>query len=511
MALLKAGSSNELPLSLLAFSFLDRYQKDPEFAVQHDFPTHVTDSNGRDDDDAPARYQKQLRRVCGGLVEHRQSDKWDEPWGCVEYTHRSVLELFAEGELKKDMESTLGGFNNVIALAHLVLAQVRFLDDDEVAKTVNMLYSGVVHMLLRWDGEKEPYTIVEFIDSYVKGSRRHDPGPGDFVSIITSPNRMLHPGSTSYRGTTFPTYFSTLSLAVFHRFNEYAKWKITHDPNCLDGPFERALVANIILVVHDIRAWKWTQGQFFDTGVFTDDTRACFNVFIPWHVVDTGTPANLTIWERYLVSLFLLGSWPQLRNLRDRFGIVVERFLQHGAATEVRIVVRGVEVEVEEVSFYFKHAEVTMNPPEPYSREGEHQHNLSWLRRAMGCEGEVHMSLRDYIEVWNPPNQDRLLELLDERESSEKRLLEDVTDTEPRPEELEGEPESSEQEPPNEKEGMLETEPVPAPATGPAEFRQKAILGTWLREASPMLLTNIMTRAGGFICFVLCLGEIWCS
>lgn len=106
LAVLQHAGKYKFCLSLLAFSYLDRYQEDPDFALQSNFPTHVSDDYRKDD--APARYQKQLRRVCGGLVEHHQSTEWKEPLGRIEYTHRSVPELFAECELKKNMEETLG-------------------------------------------------------------------------------------------------------------------------------------------------------------------------------------------------------------------------------------------------------------------------------------------------------------------------------------------------------------------------------------------------------------------
>ena len=47
------------------------------------------------------------------------------------------------------------------------------------------------------------------------------------------------------------------------------------------------------------------------------------------------------------------------------------------------------------------------------NRREKFQKGISRLRKAKGCEGDIHMSMREWIEIMDMENKGRLLELLD--------------------------------------------------------------------------------------------------
>ncbi|KAK3683282.1 hypothetical protein B0T22DRAFT_519008 [Podospora appendiculata] len=79
--------SRKMPLSLLAFSFLDDYLKNPAFALQRDFPFPDTTQARHDVMAKRVRDAKnQLYGWCRGLVELRPGAREEG----IDFTHRSV-------------------------------------------------------------------------------------------------------------------------------------------------------------------------------------------------------------------------------------------------------------------------------------------------------------------------------------------------------------------------------------------------------------------------------------
>ncbi|KAJ4325075.1 hypothetical protein N0V84_003618 [Fusarium piperis] len=141
IALLKTAKANNLEVSMLAFSFLEEYEKDKEFSTREDFLT-VAKDKPRAYSEAPQR----LRAACGGLVELK--------WEILEYTHRSVPEMFDEENIRPGMEKALKDFNAIDALSHLIFAQVQSMDDTRGARR---LWTGLASMRLENKVDKAPY------------------------------------------------------------------------------------------------------------------------------------------------------------------------------------------------------------------------------------------------------------------------------------------------------------------------------------------------------------------
>ena len=112
---LTRGPDWNLPVSMLAYSFLDKFGADKTFAEKHDFVQMSMGVMSMEQ-----RIQVGLKRMngwCKGLAEPTR-DGYD-------YTHRSIPEFLENKAIKEDMESLLAGFNATEALSQLTLAEIR--------------------------------------------------------------------------------------------------------------------------------------------------------------------------------------------------------------------------------------------------------------------------------------------------------------------------------------------------------------------------------------------------
>ena len=105
----------DLPVSMLAYSFLDKFDSDKTFAEKDNFL-----QVGKGVMSMEQRIQvgsKRMNGCCKGLVEPTRV-------GC-DYTHRSIPEFLENKAIKEDMESSLAGFSAAEALSQLILAEIR--------------------------------------------------------------------------------------------------------------------------------------------------------------------------------------------------------------------------------------------------------------------------------------------------------------------------------------------------------------------------------------------------
>ncbi|RSM15812.1 hypothetical protein CDV31_004754 [Fusarium ambrosium] len=177
MAMLRVAKANKLPFSLVAFSFLDDYEKDAQFSTRGNISTEKTKTGA----------QRRLRAACGGLIEIEEpkarQPAWSHLWGRLEYTHRSVPEMFGEGTLKREMDVALEGFDAIDAISHLTFAAAQFLKDTSIF-TSQGVCAGLARMRLENDIEEAPYPFLEHIASWFK-SNSPPPKPGDRIYLAT--------------------------------------------------------------------------------------------------------------------------------------------------------------------------------------------------------------------------------------------------------------------------------------------------------------------------------------
>ncbi|RSL54069.1 hypothetical protein CEP54_010093 [Fusarium duplospermum] len=191
MAMLQVAKANKLPFSLVAFSFLDDYEKDAQFSTKGNISTEKTKTGA----------QRRLRGVCGGLIEieepRARQPTWTHLWGRLEYTHRSVPEMFDEGTLKRKMDVALEGFDAMDAISHLTFAAVQFLKDTSIF-TAQGVCAGLARFRLENEIEEAPFPFLEHISSWFE-SNSAPPEPGDRIYLAmlmyTSPAAESKPGT----------------------------------------------------------------------------------------------------------------------------------------------------------------------------------------------------------------------------------------------------------------------------------------------------------------------------
>ncbi|KAM0351043.1 hypothetical protein ACHAPU_002824 [Fusarium lateritium] len=427
MAVLRTAQENHLPLSLLAFSYLDDYQKNHDFSTREEFLSrdHRALNKGR----TTQRSCKRLRGICGGLVEARGPiDTADQYSWTLSFTHRSIPEML-DRNTNGDVDSACAHFDAVDALSHLTFATVQFSNDKKKARP---LCSGITWMRLTKRLDKPPYYFLQTMNSWI----------GDaFGPVADPPQILVFQGTSIYADRGVQSLvrhgalvkresFNTLSQAAILGHVEYVKWGFENDANAVDEPWKRALVANVLLDNHirggtSIDKIEWFFENVFLSGEVTYfKTREFPNLFPQLKsskdIVEEMPEAtdgpidasssyatssyDLTIWQRHLVSCFL--GWAGLRYPfhPDRFGIVVEQFLKHGAPPNFLVAIDSLE-SPEHVILHF---DGTVRP----LRMGMSKEFKTALQHLVR-DGRSSMSLCEWVEIVNPKNKDSLLGLLD--------------------------------------------------------------------------------------------------
>ncbi|KAM6509647.1 hypothetical protein FALCPG4_017295 [Fusarium falciforme] len=404
IAVLRVAKANFLRFSLLAFSFLDDYEQDDEFSIKGHIPIDKEEEIA----------WRRLRGACGGLVEAAVPKGWPfagaSDWASLDYTHRSVPDMFGEGALKHEMDVFLEGFDAMNAILQLEFAAVQFIGDRTKTKSSCI---GLARMLLLNEIEDAPYPFLERIASWSE-SDIQQLEHGSTLGVMTDPFgsitlRYLASSELVSKPRERFLYFSALCLAGDLGCFSYIKWKIEQAPKVMNISLETAALAHIIL--HESRTNLWTEDFFFDSGIFTDLTAIGFIAAGQLHgLVKAG---NLTIWQRFLSFEFLRSALAGLSTgdrVSEKSGQIIQRFLEHGASHYFYI-----EAEYNEsdggpnITFSFEATEVILRPREYW---GAPSISL-WFSEMLGqSRAASRHTFRDWIRASNYPNRNRILELL---------------------------------------------------------------------------------------------------
>ncbi|KAF5026757.1 hypothetical protein F66182_1176 [Fusarium sp. NRRL 66182] len=320
--------------SLLAFSFLEEYQKDADFSVRDDFL--ASDDTQTKESRMPSSYRKQLRGICGGLVQNHQPEhpmKDDPCWGTLGFTHRSIPEMLDRGNVRRDMESCLADFNPVEALSRLIFAEARCTNNSEGVS----LCRQVSWMRLMEKLDTPPFCFLEYMNSWVGRHFDQDYSPFPFFFPEVALGRILDDLSSTGHYMPKREAYNTLYQAAILGHVEYIKWKIDNDPMSIGSPTKKGLAAHALLCAHLRMGIPIEElDYFFESGFFMDQEPLsdAQGYKEPIHAeVDYVKLSELSIWERYLVSSFVGWINPTIVFHADRFSLAVERFIKRGAPT----------------------------------------------------------------------------------------------------------------------------------------------------------------------------------
>ena len=379
----------DLGLSLLHYSFLDDYEKDPEFAMKPSLANYSMDHATRIERLDLAR--RKLNGDCKGLLE--------APNDMVAFTHRSIPEFLYREDIQAEMKSHLKCFCPETALSQLLLAEIRFTNSKQEK---NLLIYAILDMRLQAKADHEPYYFQEYLNSVALENKAR--GPDECKAGHWT--IMIKRNAAAYIGPIHPIHHTSifetpLSISAYLGDHEYVAWKTRKSFGVLGSNFE----------TRRLLAWAIQGGVY--------DRIGCFEILKSFlkqqqapnaHIFDEssdlfdGNGAAASIWQSFIG--YAVTCRPREGNPRTRkiFGEIVKMFLEYGADPHIwalghpksnRERNRRMELIIgrERCSIGLKH----------YNEPG-----IFGLIDSKGGE----LSLRNMIKYWHPDNTATLLQLL---------------------------------------------------------------------------------------------------
>jgi hypothetical protein len=430
MVKVSAESSEENPvrLWLIAYSFLDDYNKDAGFALIHKSEEGSTGTTTSRKERINYALRK-LQHESGGLLEAVEidligmgemairelgytSDGPNRPTA-INYAHRSVPEILERSEFASERKAMLGNFNPADAIVNLSLAHWRFCRGSLPRNTD--LFTELARFILDFPSDKTRFEFLDTLDTlYTLGDLI--PRNSDntiHLSVYSGSVRLIGgvtPNSNIVEVRRTHFVFNTLFLALQVGRYDYVLWKIEHRTHAMDSPMKKAMLAASLFgapvpehVSGDL------EDELFNIGCFADSFATGFTQ-LPYgdenfHVHNVEC---MTIWRDFLAVTWC--DWYMDRYLdRGRFGHWLEIFLNRGVLCEFELVItRSTEKEYATITL----GEVEIEMWSEYETDSsEYQETVQATRI---FESDTVYTLADWIRVIDLPNLDRILSLLEE-------------------------------------------------------------------------------------------------
>ncbi|EWZ33509.1 hypothetical protein FOZG_13233 [Fusarium oxysporum Fo47] len=414
---LQTAKSNYIEMPLLAFPFLDRYDKDTEFSLHNGLEHELIPDEGI--------LQTQLRGACGGLIECHEGKQYGR-LQILEFVHRSVPDMFYKdtkvSELSVQMAAALDGTDTIDVVSHVCFATLRLSGQKGTESLGRSSCKSIVCMRLKKRFDKPPYSFLEYVGSWANDGWLDDSQAKwqcFFYPLAISSDLYIRPYGAAAIGSNNPRLlYNNICLAALSGHIDYMEWKILNDANALNNAAKRAFVGQFILIS---KHWE----IFFEKSIFTMDPRI---PLIPsttiqdwsndnWVVPD---PVTLSAWQFFLTYIILNFSW-YVGVVKDN-GNVIERFLRQGADPYCRILVAYEETRVY-MTICFRESKTCYVIPRDspwilfdYSIRKVIERCLT-LRGKPLVDWDKNFTeeflFREWIAFTDWPNRDTLLELLD--------------------------------------------------------------------------------------------------
>ncbi|RFU32608.1 hypothetical protein B7463_g3712, partial [Scytalidium lignicola] len=348
---------NEYPesLPLLAYSFLDDYNRSSSFALLDDFGTAQLES-----DNSAARIKSTIKRLngcCSGLVEAISKDT-HESLTCdlvIEFTHRSVPEFLSTKSRKDHMLCLLEGFNSVDALSQLTLAAL--LADANIVRPESRrdMFGILVFLRTRCKLDNAPYLFLEalsaaiararvlvgfnFLDTDVfirdfKGTR----SGYKFSSILGTCIDIRQRQVAAADPPQHPIY----QAAYFGNW-EYVRWRLRQH---LPADAQISLQILLICILKGNPTWNVT--EVLDTVDVLISQGLTPQALTDMSYLDHDPKTHITVWQHLLLTCYYFSANWDLRQLLPKLGYVIERYLEHRADPYFLFYVTMEEEEEEE-------------------------------------------------------------------------------------------------------------------------------------------------------------------
>jgi len=380
----------ELGLSLLHYSFLDDYEKDPEFAMKPSLANYSMDHAARIERLDLAR--RKLNGDCKGLLE--------APKDVIAFTHRSIPEFLYREDIQAEMKSHLKCFCPETALSQLLLAEIRFTNSGQ-EEYKNLLIHAVLDMRLQVKADHEPYYFQEYLNFVTLEDKARGPDEckASHWAIAVGRNSQVYIGSFS----STKIFETPLFISAYLGDHKYVAWKTRKSFDVLGSNFE----------TRRLLAWAIPGGVY-------NDRIGCFEILKSFlkqhqapnaHIFDEsldlfdGKGAAASIWQSFIGFAVMWRSREGNPRTRKIFGEIVKMFLEYGA--DPHIWALGHPKSNRE---WNKRMELIIS---------EERCSIGlWGYEKLGVLGLIEskggeLSLRDMIKYWHPDNTATLLQLLD--------------------------------------------------------------------------------------------------
>jgi hypothetical protein len=334
LALLAKSKEYDYAISSFSHSFLDEFERNPEFAMADTFEQAHRDSMKRE-----IRVKLAEKRLIGwlkGLVELDGDSNLD-------YTHRSVPEFLQTSAIKADMASITSRYNVVDVISQLSLAELRLQDFDSKDIGAALRVTSLVR-LRRTNGlEKPPYSFLDCLGSLLnpllwdvldQTDARYELDVGlSGHSNISSTDGLC---ATGHRIKGSKMILSPLYIMTYLGYHEYPVWKILHDPITTDT------TSKIMLLVYCCMAPHRTKTELhalpdvsvlrvlLERGILSPNTKTDLWSISNYESGNIGPEPDrqLTIWQHCLLQF----SWYYHivdHEVDDWHSQVFEAFLRH--------------------------------------------------------------------------------------------------------------------------------------------------------------------------------------
>jgi hypothetical protein len=433
----------EIGFSLLHYSFLDEYERDPEFAIKKSFPCSSIENDYRQ-----KKLDLALRKLngdCRGLVEPKAGDQSEFSLDVI-FTHRSIPEFLYQPEIQSEMELYLKFLCLEVVLSQLLLGEIRSRSTMDHIKSsrANLLLYATIHMRSHIKADQTYYRFRQRLDS-VLGEDDH-PCPKrcqDFYHAIFTKKSAGFKLGYYFRK---PYLLCTpLQISMFMGDKDYVVWKMLKNPG----------------ISYNLRTWCYLAWAI--RGALYDDRIGCFYIlklllkdslnpnaciFTKSSTLFDGKGAGLTLWQTFIgYAAFYCKPKDHRHKTQRIFGEVLRMFLEQDVDTHlwVSVELRNATVKIDEESdqdsLMEDDCDSLMNDDDgsivshssdtgqvtPYQMLifGKEGHRIAhgfyrdfspvYLLRHKGGE----LSLRDMIKYWELDNTVTLLELLDKKAKKE--------------------------------------------------------------------------------------------
>ncbi|OAP60013.1 hypothetical protein AYL99_05015 [Fonsecaea erecta] len=384
----------EINMRLLAYSFLEDYERSPCFAMEASFPFWDMGDFRRTGREELAR--KKLYRNCRGLLEVKEGETG------ITVTHRSILEFLESPTVKAEMKDGIDGFSTEDAISQLFLAELQCQKKTLPTFHLSHIVFAVVDMRKRSNMDQDPF---RFLETLCSAMIYHDGVPTlpirEFILVETGRGAAVATGL--FRESRFAGSFTTspLHISAFHGGCDYIAWKFQREPTIVENAFEIGIILCCITLPPKFYL------ESFDKKL--ELLELILNRGLsPNAVIHTCSPnsnfdGELSFWQHFILTLVPLPD-----KAKRGCGRLIQMFLERDADPYMWMS-KGQPSLVDQRVRY--PVIITLGRERCQTIVVEHEKFYKSVLQLL--EGGKEISVREMLESWKLDNEETILRLLD--------------------------------------------------------------------------------------------------